>query len=417
MKRMQSPSSMNTYYQCPRKYYYIYNLKLATKPSIHLTRGVIAHSCLEHFFMLLPETIGQSFEYELNIIINSMLDKFWAKHADELNSLKMPKDELEKYYFETKDMINKWFASFIIKLKDTIENKKLTFNQAWNLIKPETEADYRDEELMVRGYIDAIENVDGEIRLMDYKTSKRPKISPEYKLQLGIYALMYERKHKARPNKVGIYFLKHGEEILEVNDDLINHAKFKLEQIHLETSLSDDIAAYPMNQTPLCKWRTGQCDFYEYCFGSKVPPTPTFLKSSGAIIFRKNNSIVNNPNKEFEYLLLRHKNGNHFSFPKGKIENNEELIETAKREIKEETNLSVEFIDNFQEINSYSPESLIFKKVTYFLAENKSNQKVKIQEEEIEEFKWVSYENAINEITYDTDKEILKKAHAFLLKN
>ena len=49
-RRVESPSSINTFKQCPRKYYYVYVKKLETLPSIHLIRGKIVHSVLEDFF-------------------------------------------------------------------------------------------------------------------------------------------------------------------------------------------------------------------------------------------------------------------------------------------------------------------------------------------------------------------------------
>ena len=49
-KKVQSPSSIKTYKQCPRKYYYSYILGLEQPPNVHTVRGNIAHSVLEHFF-------------------------------------------------------------------------------------------------------------------------------------------------------------------------------------------------------------------------------------------------------------------------------------------------------------------------------------------------------------------------------
>ena len=42
-------------------------------------------------------------------------------------------------------------------------------------------------------------------------------------------------------------------------------AMFEIEQIHMHTEMTEDIIDYERNVTPLCKWRTGQCDFYEVC--------------------------------------------------------------------------------------------------------------------------------------------------------
>ena len=61
--------------------------------------------------------------------------------------------------------------------------------------------------------------------------------------------------------------------------------------------------------------------------------------TSGAVVYRKNNG-------EIEYLLLESQNKGHFwGFPKGHVEGNETLEETAKREINEETQLVLP-IDN-----------------------------------------------------------------------
>jgi len=274
MKRVQSPSSINTYMQCPRKYFFIYNLKLPTKPSIHLVRGSVAHSALENFFTLDSNAISDmknDYRNTFQIIITELLKKYWDESKNKFNVLRMPESELEGYYVETKNMLLNWMNQFCDKI-ESFTAKGFSFIDSFNKLKPETEILYKDEDLMVRGYIDAIENIDGEIRLMDYKTSKNPYISDAYKTQLAIYALLYEIKHSKRPQKVGIYFLKDTEKLLDVNDELILHAKFIIEQIHASTDGFDDIVDYPKKESPLCNWGRGQCDFYEHCFKGKEIP-------------------------------------------------------------------------------------------------------------------------------------------------
>lgn len=260
MKRLQSPSSINTYIQCPRKYFYIYNLKLPTKPSIHLIRGSVAHLALENIFTIDPRFIGSV--DSMRIILHELLKKYWNENKTKLNSLNMTESELNFYLTETQFMLDNWISQFSQKLL----NLGLPFDDGFLKLKPITEKLYKSEELQVRGYIDAIEDFDG-IRLMDYKTSKSSHVSAAYKLQLGIYALLYEQEHNVRPDKVGIYFLKDKEVTLDVTDDLILNAKFQIEQIH-EATESNNILDYPMKTSPLCKWATGQCDFYNKCFGN-----------------------------------------------------------------------------------------------------------------------------------------------------
>lgn len=130
-----------------------------------------------------------------------------------------------------------------------------------------------------------------------------------------------------------------------------------------------------------------------------------FEKSCGAIIIRKNNNIV-------ETLLIRMLGG-HWSYPKGHVEQNETEIETALREIKEETNLDVIIDTRFREITTYSPKVDVIKDVIFYLAIAKTND-VKIQETEVSEYMWININEAFNIITFEEDKKILKKAIRFI---
>ncbi|PIN78787.1 hypothetical protein COV16_05520 [Candidatus Woesearchaeota archaeon CG10_big_fil_rev_8_21_14_0_10_34_8] len=265
--RIQSPSSINTYKQCPRKYYYCYIEKLPSKPSIHLTRGKLTHSVLEDFFKIkvqkLPE---ENFMFVLKIFINDMLNQYWQRSSDELNKLSLTRPQLDFYFQETKDMVNNWYARFLRKL--AVEMKTYPMMQAFKRLTPKREIEYKSPTYGIRGFIDAIHEKDGEVVLMDYKTSKRAKISSEYRLQLALYAMMYEETHNRLPDRVGVDFLKHDEMHLDVDEELVNHAKCEAELIHLNTSTKNK-EDYPLKPGPLCRWSTGQCDFFQHCFKGK----------------------------------------------------------------------------------------------------------------------------------------------------
>ena len=68
-------------------------------------------------------------------------------------------------------------------------------------------------------------------------------------------------------------------------------------------------------------------------------------KSCGAVIWRGTPG-------EHQYLLARH-NGGHWSFPKGHVEGEETEIQTAQREILEETGLQAEIDTNFRQVVTY----------------------------------------------------------------
>lgn len=274
MKRVQSPSSINTYFQCPRKYYFIYNLNIETKPSIHLIRGSIAHSALENFFTLDPKAVSElpkDFRHTFRIVMIELLKKYWNQSKNKLDALQLSNSELLDYYGETQEMLLNWAGQFSDRIEGAMGEGK-SFVDSFRMLTPKTEIEYKDDGLMVRGFIDAIEHVDGKTRLMDYKTSKSSYMDDSYRTQLGIYALLYERKHGKRADTVGIYFLKDCEKTMTVSDEIITHAKFMIEQIHASTDGIDGIDDYPKKESALCNWGRGKCDFYEYCFlGKKIP--------------------------------------------------------------------------------------------------------------------------------------------------
>lgn len=133
-------------------------------------------------------------------------------------------------------------------------------------------------------------------------------------------------------------------------------------------------------------------------------------KSCGAVIYK----IVDN---EIFYLLL-HMGFGHISLCKGHVENNETEVETATREIKEETSLEVSIDTGFRKVITYSPFEGIIKDVVFFVAESKENVLFPVDnhDDEVKSFEWRTFDIAIKKITYDLDKETLKEANDYLLK-
>ena len=125
-------------------------------------------------------------------------------------------------------------------------------------------------------------------------------------------------------------------------------------------------------------------------------------KSCGAIVYRKSHGNT-------EILLIKHINIGHWSFPKGHVEGNETEVETAIREIKEETAIDVMIDPTFRETVSYYPKRDTQKTVVYFIGKAKNYDYIP-QEEEISEIRWVDIGYASNILTYENDKNIVNKA-------
>lgn len=128
-------------------------------------------------------------------------------------------------------------------------------------------------------------------------------------------------------------------------------------------------------------------------------------KSCGAAIYT---GTPGGPRYLIEYMRL-----GHVSLCKGHTEDGETERQTAAREIAEETGLSVTFQDGFRETIAYSPYDGCQKTVVFFLARADTTA-VTPQESEVASIAWLPLPEAIRALTYDGDREILRKADAFL---
>jgi len=122
--------------------------------------------------------------------------------------------------------------------------------------------------------------------------------------------------------------------------------------------------------------------------------------------------------KEWKFLILRlDTKDDHWSFPKGHHEGEETAKETAIRELKEETAITeIEFLD-FPLI--HEEYEIIHHGVTklkvneYFVGLTKEIN-VTIQKDEVFEYMWATYEEAMGKFNYKTRKEVLAQAKKYL---
>lgn len=130
-------------------------------------------------------------------------------------------------------------------------------------------------------------------------------------------------------------------------------------------------------------------------------------KSAGAVVYYLENGKT--------YILIEKMRQGHCSFPKGHMEGQETEIETALREIKEETNLDVNLDSGFRRTVEYSPYPGCMKEVVFFVAEAQ-HKNIKRQEEEIADLYFLEAEKALAALTFESDKEILRSALEYLKK-
>lgn len=116
-----------------------------------------------------------------------------------------------------------------------------------------------------------------------------------------------------------------------------------------------------------------------------------------------------------EYLLLHYPSG-HWDFPKGHVEAGESELQAAVREVDEETGLKpIQIIPGFEHTYEYyykRDQQTMHKKVTYF-AGHADSADIRLSHEH-RGFTWLPYEKALQRITFDNARDLLRKAERHL---
>lgn len=129
-------------------------------------------------------------------------------------------------------------------------------------------------------------------------------------------------------------------------------------------------------------------------------------KSCGAVVIRFNDESI-------EYLAAKSARAGHWGFPKGHVEAGETEEQTALREVWEEVGLSVKLLDGFRISVDYPLHEGAVKEVVFYLG-MAPDQPVNIREAEVQEARWLGYDDMMHLLTFDNSRRVLSEAKRFL---
>jgi RecB family exonuclease len=234
-----SPTAINTYFSCPRKFYFRYVRKVPTRPSIYLIRGQIVHKTLRRFHDTALKTGTLD---SLPAIKSALLDIFsteWKGHEKALQSLNLSPERLLFFHDDSQKMLS---------------NFSTWFYKEGNPAPDFTELRIFSRTLRLMGIIDAVITPGENTVLVDYKTSSNPSITDDILRQAALYALLYEDRYKDAPEAVWIHFLADpaGPEVIHIDEELLIYAKIALDSVR-EKTLSSDEQDYPCTCGGFCE--------------------------------------------------------------------------------------------------------------------------------------------------------------------
>ena len=131
--------------------------------------------------------------------------------------------------------------------------------------------------------------------------------------------------------------------------------------------------------------------------------------SAGGVVYKKGK-------KEIKWLVCKHSGYHKWVFPKGLVEEGENVRETAAREVGEECGIKTRIVKKIKEPEKYiyTFEGVkIFKLVEYFLMEYMSGD-IKDHDWEMEEVEWLSFDKVRERLDFPAAKKVLDKARKLL---
>ena len=125
------------------------------------------------------------------------------------------------------------------------------------------------------------------------------------------------------------------------------------------------------------------------------------IRAAGALLWRDNSDL------SLEVALIHRPRYDDWSLPKGKLEMGETALQCAYREVHEETGIRATFTRQLGTVEY--EESGQEKRVKYWAAHCALTNSEFVPNEEVDQLKWLSPNQALEQATHNSDKSIIEK--------
>lgn len=253
-----SPSRAGDYQQCPLLYRLRAIDRLPEPKTVAQVKGTLVHAVLEEMHKL-PRNRR---DYPAMV---KRLKPHWADMCAEdpdLNEL-VPEDQLYDFLVECRTLLRGYFE---------MENP-----QGFDASDVEMYVDtVLPNGVPVRGFIDRVDTAPtGEVRVVDYKTGKKPKPqwSQQAQFQMLFYALVYWRLFDQIPAQLRLMYLKVNDSMfLTPSREQLEYFERDLGELWARIEMDGRAGKFRTKTSKLCGW----CPHQSLCpeFGGTPPEYP-----------------------------------------------------------------------------------------------------------------------------------------------
>ncbi|MDO5572288.1 MAG: PD-(D/E)XK nuclease family protein [Bacteroidales bacterium] len=221
--RSLSPSSINSYLNCPMQFYFqhVEDLKEEDEVSEVMqtnTFGNIYHSIMESIY---KRCVGQIVTADIlkNVLkdknyLSELINYAFAKHYFKTKEIK----ELKGFNFLIGEIMKKYIVKTL--KKDISYTPFLYVGSEVKFQSTVKISDNRD--VKIKGSIDRVDEKDGVVRVIDYKTGsglnefssiaqlfdKEEKDRPKNVFQVNLYSMVYNQKYKPKSISPNIFYMR-----------------------------------------------------------------------------------------------------------------------------------------------------------------------------------------------------------------
>jgi putative RecB family exonuclease len=260
-----SPSSISAFKECPLAYRFAYIDRLPEPPSVWTAKGTLVHLALQ--FLLDRPRDDRTLDAALADLDRARVT---LAHDAEFAALELDDDERAAFDRDAEELVRRYFQ-----LEDPASVHPIGL---------ELRLEAQVAGVRIRGVIDRLDLVDGELVVTDYKTGSVPSELFESKSLAGVhmYALLCEQNFGQRPHHVQLLYLSKPEAIIATPSDQsstgLSRRTLALWAAIERACAHDDFRPHPSR---LCDF----CTFRPYCPAHGGDPVDAaVLRGPGTVI-------------------------------------------------------------------------------------------------------------------------------------